>query len=318
MRTKQYIGFMLLAALATTGCESEMAGDDILKIYTEKMTREGQAKVLVTPGNNNGDEWVVGEQINLNGTAYPIGYTNDDPANPFFHIVAPEGYVAPDHLYAIYPATVASGGNDIEVVNNGSAASTVLLKRLAVTFRANNGVLDGTHEVYFPMAAHCGAGADSRLLFRHLTGGLLLTLHINSSSSVTLGSIKVALTSNNEVVPIVYSDNGLNVSTQWSASGMALPSGQIGNIEGDIDVSKTSEMHFSLMTSDGGSVTEGVTIAAGAEIKFCVPVTVSSLTRITVAGYTTGGAQHFVKSKGLTNTAIERNKMYSVPTIAIN
>lgn len=315
MRTKQYIGFMLLAALATSGCESETAGDDILKIYSEKMTREGEAKVLITPGDNDGDEWVVGEEINLNGIAYPIGYNNDNPANPFFHIVTPEGYVAPNDLYAIYPATVASGGNDIEVVNNGNEASTVLLKRLAITFRADN----GSHEVCFPMAAHCGAGADSRLLFRHLTGGLLLTLRNTSSTSVTLGSVKVALTSNNEVVPIVYRGNGLNVSTQWSASGMALPSGEIGSIEGNIDVSKTSEMHFSLMTNDGGSVAEGATIAAGAEIAFCVPVTVSSLNRITVAGYTTDGVQHFVKSKSLASSmAIERNKVYSVPTIVIN
>ena len=318
MRTKQYIGLILLAALATTGCESEKAGDNILKIYTEKMSHEGQAKVLVAPGNNNGDEWVAGEQINLDGTAYPIGYNNDDPANPFFHIVTPEGYVAPDHIYAIYPATVASEGNDIEVVNQGSAASTVLLKRLAVTFRADNGVLDGTHEVYFPMAAHCGAGADCRLLFRHLTGGLLLTLRNTSSTSISLGSVKVTLTSNNDVVPIVYSDNGFNVSTQWSASGMALPSGEIGNIEGNFDVSKTSEMHFSLMTNDGGSITEGATIAAGAEIAFRVPVTVSSLNRITVAGYTTDGVQYFVKGKSLASMAIERNKVYSVPTIAIN
>ncbi len=322
MKTNKFIGLMILSALATTGCDRETGGelgrDGVLKIYTESMAREGNAKMLVTPGVYDGDEWVQGEQIDLDGTAYPIGYDATDPANPFYHIVVPSTYVVPEHIYAIYPATVAADGNNIEVANNGSAASTVLLKSLAVTFRASGGALDGTHDVYFPMAAHYGSGADSRLLFRHLTGGLQLTLRNASGAELTLGSVKVALTSDDEVVPIVYNGNGLNVGTSWNASGMSLPNGEIGGIEGDHDVSKTSEMHFSLQTNDDGSLHDGVVLADGEEVVFCVPVTVNSLNRIVVAGYTLDGVQHFVKGKSLASKTIERNRMYDIPAIEIN
>ena len=59
-----------------------------------------------------------------------------------------------------------------------------------------------------------------------------------------------------------------------------------------------------------------VTIAAGSSLTFCIPVTVTSLTQIAVAGYDASGAQRFVKGKALGNTAIDRNKMYYLPAIS--
>lgn len=316
MKTNKFIGLIILAALATTGCDRE-TGRDILKIYAENMTREGQ-KMLVTPGVYDGDVWVKGERIDLDGTAYPIGYNDSDPSDPFFLIDVPSTYVVPEHIYAIYPATVNADGNDIEVTNNGSSQSTVLLKSLAVTFRASGGVLDGTHDIYFPMAAHYGDGADRRLIFRHLTCGLQLTIRNNSGADLDLGSIQVALTCTNTNVAIDYTGNGLNVRTKWNANGMSLPNGEIGGIEGDRDISKTSQMHFLFKTNNDGSIADGVTLANGAEVVFCVPATVSSLARIDVAGYHMDGTQLFVKSKELASKTIELNKMYDIPAIVIN
>jgi hypothetical protein len=60
-----------------------------------------------------------------------------------------------------------------------------------------------------------------------------------------------------------------------------------------------------------------VTIEAGQTLSFCVPVTVSSLDKITVVGFDGSGAQLFSKSKAV-STSIQRNKMYNIPTIIIN
>lgn len=294
MKINKIIAFLFLAVLAT-GCSKDE--NTRIRIFAEQMTAAGGgSKVLMDPAHINAAEWVAGEKINLNGTPYTIGGNTTDG----YSLDLGSGD-APSTFYALYPASIVNGGNDIEVTNNGASASTVLIHSLAVNFR------DGKHDVYFPMKAQAASDATS-MTFQHLTAGLKLTLTNGGGSAVTLSSVKVVLVSADNVVPMVH--NG--VSTSWANFGMSLPTGIVGVLTDDIDVRKTSELNVRLKNNG----TDNVTIAAGGSLTFCIPVTVTSLTQIAVAGYDASGAQRFVKGKALGNTAIDRNKMYYIPAIS--
>ncbi len=288
-------------ALMVTGCGKDNNGR--IRLLAEHMTTANSgAKILMDPADIDAAEWVAGEQINLNGTAYSIA---DDGDGGF--CVNTGDAELPATLRALYPASVADArGNDIECRHHAGNVDSVLLHSLAINFRT------GGHDVYFPMAAKASSG-DGSMTFRHLTGGLKLTLHNNSGSAVTLSSVKVVLTSASEVTPLEYSADGATVHTAWAAYGLTLPTGEIGEITGDVDISHTSEMNFYLYT--GGSA--GATIDADGDLSFCVPVTVSSLTKIAVVGYNASQAQCFLQSKDLSSKAINRNIMYAIPAIDI-
>ena len=287
-----------MAAVLAAGCTKEPSGDGRIRIFAEQMTAAGGgSKVLMDPAHINAAEWVAGEYINLNGTPYAIGGNTTDG----YSVNLGSGEV-PSTFYALYPASINDGGNNIEVTNGQASASTVLIHSLAVNFR------DGRHDVYFPMKAQAASNAGS-MTFEHLTAGLKLTLTNGSGSNVTLSSVKVVLVSADNVTPMVH--NG--VSTSWANYGMSLPAGIVGTLTDDIDVRKTSELNVRLKSNGSNNVS----VDNGSSITFCIPVTVTSLTQIAVAGYDASGAQRFVKGKTFdATTAIERNKMYSIPTIS--
>lgn len=292
---------LVALALLTVSCSK---GDVRIRLLAEHMTAAGNgAKVLMDPTNIDAAQWVAGEQINLGGTVYAIA---DDGEGGY--CVNTGDDVLPSTLRALYPASVTDlRSNDIECRNHGGAVDSVLLHSLAINFRT------GGHDVYFPMAATASTEATD-MTFRHLTGGLKITLHNNSGAAVTLSSVKVVLVSATTVVPLEYSADGATVRTFWAAHGMSLPTGDLGGITDNVDISKTSEMNFYLHRDD----TPNVTIAAGESLCFCVPVTVSSLTKVVVAGYNESHVQRFVKIKSLgSTTTIERNIMYTLPTIDI-
>lgn len=284
-----------MLAFMATACNKE--SNDRLRILSEDM--RGDNKVWVNPTNASASaSWVSGELIDLNGAHYSIARDGDG-----YYLDADEDAL-PDNLYAIYPATGNADGNDITVTNNGASASTVVIRQLTVNFR------DGGHDIIFPMATGMTDKTTGKLLFKHLSGGLRLTLtDTASASNYTLGSLKV----------VVYGDGAAptaltahNVTTRWATQGPVLPSGEIGEINGNQFFGYASEMHFKL-TTDGMA---GKSIPDNGSISLCVPVTVTPVKRLVISGYGTDGTQLFVRDKELPSAhTIQTNYMYNIPTI---
>ena len=285
------LSFLLM--LLATGCKKD---NSRISIYAENMT--GDSKVWVDPSDVNGATWTTGETLNLNGDEYTIA--SDD--NGFYVVNTSVPLEAA--LYAVYPATTSSNGNNV-TVENSSTSRTVTINSLAVNF---NG--DG-HDIVFPMAAYASSGSR-KLLFRHLTGGFKLNL--TNTTATTLSAVKVITYGEGPIDPVNLNEN-ITVATRWAVQGPNVPTGGVGQIEGDYDIKYCSEMNFSMM--DNG--TPGVEVPTTGGLTFCVPVTVSSVKRLVVIGYNASGTPLFSKTMTLaTAQPIARNHMYPIPTIQIN
>lgn len=284
----------LLLMLLAVGCKKD---NSRIRILAENMA--GESKVWVDPTDVNSATWKTGETINLNGDEYTIASDN----NGFY--VANTTVPLEAALYAVYPATTSSNGNNVTVENSGTSR-TVTLNNLAVNF---NG--DG-HDIVFPMATYASPGSN-KLLFQHLTGGL--KLHLTNATATTLTAVKVITYGAGPIDPVTLNEN-ITVATRWAAQGPNVPTGGVGQIEGDYDIKYCSEMNFSMM--DNG--TPGMEVpTTGGGLTFCVPVTVSSVKRLVVIGYNAGGTPLFSKTMTLaTAQPIARNHMYPIPTIQIN
>lgn len=297
----RFFVFCFSILLLLSACSKEKA--DHINIFAENMNGDSKVWVDPDPTNLNNVTWVLGESIDLNNQSYDIKSNGN---GSFSLDVTPLN----ETMYAIYPATTNSDGDDIEVTNNNGSASTVTLNSLAINFLSTGG-----HNVVFPMESQANAGAGS-MKFNHLTGGLRLTLfNPNTTSPLTLSAVKVVLRSDQEVSPL----GNHGVTATWAVQGPTMPSGEIGGIEGDQPVGYSSEMYFVLQNTDAnGTISAGATIVPQDRMRFCVPVTVSSFRYITVIGYNMDGSQRFTKSKDLgVETTIERNKMYTIPEVVI-
>ena len=281
--------------MLASGCSKDKA--DRINLFAEQMG--GGSKVWVDPASPNGATWVAGEQIDLNGSAYDINSNSD---GSFSLNVAPLDVA----MYAVYPATTASGGDTITVTNNGASGSTITLKSLAVNFR------DGGHRIVFPMAANASAESGS-LRFDHLTGGLRLTLANTSGEGIAVDHVKVVVQGTSAAGAVER--GGVSHTVAWAMQGPTMPSGEVGGISGDQEVSYSSEMHFRMQTSGAA----GVTVPASGNISFCMPVTVSTVKMLSITGYNASGQQLFTKVKSLgTPLAIAVNNMYNIPSFNIN
>ena len=296
MKKHRLIGLAALLALAT-GCDKDNDAADRISIFANNMG--GGAKVWVDPANVNGATWVAGESIDLNGTPYAIAANGN---GGFSLAVEPLA----EAMYAVYPATMASDGNDIEVENNNASGATITIKRLAVDFR------DGGHRIVFPMAEKAAANS-SALYFDHLTAGLHLTLANGSGAGIAVDHLKVVV-QGTAAAPAVTID-GVDYTVAWAVQGPTTPSGDVGGIVGDRGVTYSSEMNFQMQTSGAA----GVTVPAGGNIQFCVPATVGNVKRLSITGYDAAGQQLFAKSKDLdTPLDLAVNHMYNIPSFNIN
>lgn len=289
MKTTKIISIALLLTTLAVGCERE---GRYVRIFAESM---GGSKVFVNPTDVNGATWNTGEAVNLNGVPYTIA----SGANGFYL----DG-VAPltETMYAVYPATTTTGGNNIVVNNANGSGTTITLNSLAVNFH------DGGHDIIFPMAA-TATGGSTQLMFRHLTGGLMLTLQ--AQTPVTVATVKVTTYGTAAIAPVTI--DGVSHTVRWAVESPTLPSGEVGGIDGDRDVKYASEMLLNMQS--GGS--QGVSVTASG-ITFCVPVTISDVRRITVIGYASDGTELFSKTKPITPVdTIHRNTLYTVPTMII-
>lgn len=296
MKKHRLIGLAALLALAT-GCDKDNAAADRISIFANNMG--GGAKVWVDPANVNGATWVAGESIDLNGTPYAIAANGN---GGFSLEVEPLA----EAMYAVYPATMNSGGNDITVENHGASGATITIKRLAVDFR------DGGHRIVFPMAEKADANATS-LYFDHLTAGLRLTLANSSEAGIAVDHLKVVV-QGTAAAPAVTID-GVDYTVAWAVQGPTTPSGDVGGIVGDREVTYSSEMNFQMQTSGAA----GVTVPASGNIQFCIPATMRNVKRLSITGYDAAGQQLFAKSKDLdTPLDLAVNHMYNIPSFNIN
>ena len=295
MKKHRLIGLAALLALAT-GCGKDVA--DRISLFANSMG--GGAKVWMDPANvNRAATWVAGEGINLNGRPYAITANGN---GRFSLEVEPLA----EAMYAVYPATMNSGGNDITVENHGASGATITIKRLAVDFR------DGGHRIVFPMAEMADANATS-LYFDHLTAGLRLTLADSSTDDITVDHLKVVV-QGTAAAPAVTID-GVDYTVAWAVQGPTTPSGDVGGIVGDRGVTYSSEMNFQMQTAG----TAGVTVPADSNIQFCVPATMRKVKRLSITGYDAAGQQLFTKSKDLDPSLdLEVNHMYNIPSFKIN
>lgn len=294
MKKHRLIGLAALLALAT-GCGKDVA--DRISLFANSMG--GDTKVWMNPANVNGATWVADESIDLNGTPYAITANGN---GGFSLEVEPLA----EAMYAVYPATMASGGNDITVENHGASGATITMNRLAVDFR------DGGHRIVFPMASNADANATS-LYFDHLTAGLRLTLANSSEAGIAVDHLKVVV-QGTAAAPAVTID-GVDYTVAWAVQGPTTPSGDIGGIVGNREVTYSSEMNFLMQTSG----TAGVTVPAGGNIQFCVPATMRNVKRLSITGYDAAGQQLFAKSKDLdTSLDLAVNRMYNIPSFNIN
>lgn len=317
MKTK-IIMMSALLALVATGCtkdDNQKVNDGRIKIFAEGMTAAGgNTKLLVDPANltgKNGIQWKAGETVNVNGTPKSISGDKTDG----YSIDASSVSLASDGaLYAIYPgnsfASIASYGNSWTVTNNQNAASSISLTSLAIRFYN-----DGTHDIVFPMAGKAVVN-DEQMTFKHLTAGFKMTLNNTKSESVTLKKIKVYVYGSNSTEGTT-TINGVAYTVRWSNQGMmpVVPVGPIGSIT-DQDLSYGSEMVFNLYNES--ATTTGKDIAASESLTFCIPVTLASVRRITVIGYSDDNCTTPVFSKTSAVTAeLQPNYMYTVRDINI-
>ena len=283
------------AALLFTACGKDGA-DMRLRLFSENMAAAGGAKVLVDPATPSGASWVAGESINLNGTAYPVAYDEG------FYLNTGSDDI-PSSLLAVYPSDTAAGDNDVTVTNDG-ATGTVTIRNLCVDYR------EGGHRILFPMAA-ANSLSERRLLFKHLTAGMRLTLTDTSTTKDYLvGSVRIVTYGESATAAALPAVNG--VSCRWAVQGPSVPGGEIGGTEGDVSMAYSSEMHFTLR--DNGVA--GKAIPKNGSISLCVPVTVNRIKTIVVTGYDTDGRQLFSRTKTLgTELGVEVNTIYTIPEI---
>ena len=304
-KNKIFIAIAALAILATAcGKDNEGGNDGRIKIFAENMSSGNNgAKVLMDPTNLDGSQWVLGERVNLNGTAYFIAKDGSDN----FYLSTGDDVLSGDNLYAIYPASVEKvNGDHIIVSNNNTDAGSVVIHSLTVNFAA-----DG-QKVYFPMAATAAKDAGT-MIFQHLTGGMKLTLKNEKGSALNVAKLVVTVTNASEEGAI-YKD----LKPEW-VGGMlpALPEDEIGHISGDPGAEFVSTMTIYLRDEVNDHAYKQM--GSGAELVFCMPMLAKSVKYLRITGYDDSGNQIFTTpQKEIENPFdVARNIMYTIPTINI-
>lgn len=305
MKTTKIINIALLAALLAASCmreEDEGRNDGRIHLFSERMDKG--AKVLVDPANYNNASWVAGEQINLNGIPRTIACSNGE------YYLEGVGPLSVDG-YAIYPASLNENGNDIAVTNNGPMGCAIDIRTIAVNLHP-----DGKHDVIFPMASHLEAHGTN-MLFKHLTGGLRMTI-IDSSTYGPLNFTKMVFyVSNNNGGPAIYKD----VVPEWADVTLpGIPGGNVGSLFGDQNAQFVGEMTLMVNSvDDAGNITPGYTLHYGDSITFCIPMLAKDLKNLYLNGYNNQNEYIFAAGKSLDNaTDIQRNHMYIIPKIVIH
>ncbi len=205
------------------------------------------------------------------------------------------------------PATIFTSDFPL-VINNNTDAGSVVIHSLTVNFAA------GGQKVYFPMAATAAKNAGT-MIFRHLTGGLKLTLKNKKTSGLNVAKLVVTVTNvSNEGA--IYKD----LKPEW-VGGMlpALPEEEIGNISGDPGAEFVSTMTLYLRDEVNAYKQLAAKDSSGDELVFCMPMLAKSVRYLRITGYDDSGNQIFTTPQKVIENPFDvaRNIMYTIPTINI-
>lgn len=280
-----------------------------LRIFANQYEGNG-SKVSFDPTGNGtvpfAASWVAGEKVVLNGTEYTVAHSVNWDYN--YYLINGDNYNNPDDndfvispgvaMTAIYPGP-STADIDVEVSSN-----EITLNKLLIRFLS-----DGSQSTAFPMVATAAANVQN-LYFNHLTAGVQLTLRNGTGSAVNVAKLTIIAQSGSQVVNL--SKDG--VTARWAVEGPWVPVGPVGQNGDDVDVKYSSVMNFDIK----GEGTNYKTIAASEYLKFCVPITISSLNKIKVIGYDQNGTVVFYKKKSFgSEFNVDINKMYTLPEIVL-
>lgn len=299
-----------MLATLVAGCNKDKG--KYINIFAGSMSA-GDSKVQMDPNHITtvSAQWVPGETIVLNGTEYEIA-----GASEHFHLINPDNgnnAVEPlaETMYAMYPGADSENENNENDVTVNYSTGEIVLNRLAIRM-----LDDGQQQMAFPMVA-CAEANSENLYFNHLTAGLKLTLLNQTESIKNVASLKVIAWSGSAVQSLSYTAMGRTFKARWAVQGPTVPTGNVGT-NGETVYASASEMNFDLKSGNN----DYVTLAAGTgQVSFCIPVTITSIQRLTVTGYAEDGTEMFHVMKNFDSEnipGVERNSMYTVPVITIN
>jgi hypothetical protein len=302
MRTTKILTVALMLATLAAGCNKDK--DRYINIFAGSMSVSDN-KVLINPSDiPDGAYWIAGETVMLNGTEYEIAGASEN-----YHLIDPENsnmvvQAMDEVMYAMYPGG-SFGGNDVDVNYN---TGEIVLNRLVIRIMDN-----GTQEMAFPMAGRADAG-ETNLYFNHLTAGMRIDLHNQGSSAVNVAKLKVVAQSEEAADNLSYTDVR-TFTARWAVQGPTMPTGNVGENEDVVDAKYASEMNFDLKSGNN----DYVTISNGDNKPFCIPVTLSSVRKLVITGYSEDDTELFHVAKDFgSNITVYRNRMYTVPVININ
>lgn len=314
MKKTKIFTLTLLVALLAAGCsKSEQEEGAVtasqnqknrLWIFANDMGRDG-SKVSINPEEpNQAAQWIEDELVAVNGTVYEVAFDN---AQQKYYLKdrnthAPVAALGED-MSALYPGA-SFGRNIVEIVNG----KEVVMSQLEIAF------LDGDRQAMaFPMVA--GATANSsELYFDHLSAGVQITLS-NPLDDINITRLTIIAQSNEEVSNLGIENT--DTIARWAVEGPWVPLGLVGHNDDEVDVKYSSVMNFVL--SDKVNNREYKTLESGVDnLKFCIPITISSMKRIKVIGYDDNGEIAFYVTKEFSSPVeVKSNNMYALPVIEI-
>ncbi len=323
MKKTKIITMSLLLATLAVGCTKDDAtivtnnepatvqGKSPLRLFVNDVDNNG-SKVSFNPNgtDNFAANWIENEWVLLNGTNYQVGLFSEqgtdyvglkDEFNEFIEPVASD-------MTALYPGKSFNIDNNIVDVEVND--SVIILHSLGIKF------INGDNQsTAFPMYANTTAGSQD-LYFDHLTCGIQLRLENTTGSDKNIARLTIVAQSTTNVVNLGIDNDGDNnndIIARWATEGPWVPMGPVGQNDDDVDVKYSSVMNFTF-SDDGDNAYK--TIPAGDTLKFCVPVTISSLKYLKVAAYDENGNQIFYKKKNFSGAqTLVRNQMYTFPVI---
>lgn len=314
-KTKIFTLTLLLAGLAVGCTEKEnvtTVNKGHLWIFANQFSTD--SKVSFDPGNpystdpNTAVQWVENEPVVLNDNVYYIALDSDRYS--LKETPTSTEFIEPldEDMLALYPGA-SFDGNEVEIVNGNE----VVLHRLTARFLA-----DGRQEMAFPMLASASANAQN-LYFDHLCGGLQISINNNRAAAVNVASIRVVAQSASEVINLgrdIDGDDAPDYTSRWAVEGPWVPNGPVGGSDDDLDIKYSSVMNFDLRRENSGNNDiPYVSIQPTDTLRICVPVTISSMNKIVVTGYSETGVEVFRKKGGGAAFNIAPNRMYTIPAI---
>ena len=323
MKKTKIITMSLLLATLAVGCTKD---DATIVTNNEPATVQGKSplRLFVNDVDNNGSKvsfdptgadnfaanWIENEWVLLNGTNYQVGLFSEQGTDYVGLKDNGGNFIQPatSDMTALYPG---KDFDDNKVVVNDSE---IILKQLGIKFTS-----DGKQSTAFPMYANTTAGSQA-LYFNHLTCGIQVRLKNTTGSDVNIAKLTIVAQSDAAVVNLGLDNDNDDVNdiiARWETEvvGPWVPMGPVGQNGDAVDVKFSSVMNFVFKDESNNAYKS---ISNGETLKFCVPVTISSLKYLKVAGYDENDNLIFYKKASFGSAQnLYRNNMYSFPVIEL-